>query len=101
MLKAYYSPSAVSAGQQHSSRPVTVSVRVVKEDSIPGELRLRNSDVLSNLNEKLNHLPLEERKELATLLKEFNVLFPATPGLTTAIQHVDVGDATPCKQHPY
>ena len=84
MLKAYYSPSETFA-EQHSSRPVTVSV---KEDTIQGELRLRNSDVLSNLDEKHHHLPLKERKESATLLKEFNVLFPDTPGRITAIQHV-------------
>ena len=104
MLKEYYSPSVTSA-KQHSTKPVAVSVGMestVKEDTIQGELRLTNSDVLSNLDEKLNHLPLNERKELVALLEEFKILFPDTPGRTIAIQHdVDVGDATPCKQHPY
>ena len=104
MLKKYYSPSVTSA-KQHSTKPVAVSVGMestVKEDTIRGELGLTNSDVLSNLDEKLNHLPLNERKELVALLEEFKILFPDTPGRTTAIQHdVDVGDDTPCKQHPY
>jgi len=48
--------------------------------------RLKNSDVLSNWYEKLSHLPLQHRKELAKLLKEFNVLFPNTPSRTAAIK---------------
>ena len=42
-------------------------------------------NVLSNLDEKLNHLPLNERGELGTVLDKLEVLFPDTPGRTTAI----------------
>ena len=59
MLKEYYSPSVTSA-KQYSTKPVAVSVSMkstVEEDTIQHELRLINSDVLSNLDKKLNHLP--------------------------------------------
>ena len=65
---------------------MTVFVKVLKGDTIQGELKLRNLDVLSNLDEKLTHLPLEEKRELATLIKEFNISFPDTPGRTTRCQ---------------
>ena len=63
---------------------------------------MRNSDVLANLDKKLSHLPLKERAEVVNLIKEFTLLFPDTPGKTMAITHdVDIGDAAPCRQHPY
>ena len=41
------------------------------------ELRMRNSDVLANLDKKLSHLPL---KAEVNLIKEFTLLFPDTSG---------------------
>ncbi|TNV71127.1 hypothetical protein FGO68_gene3111 [Halteria grandinella] len=65
-------------------------------------VKLRNSDVLANLDKKLCHLSEKERNELKDLILEFKHLFPDTPGKTDAIYHdVDVGDAPPVKQHPY
>jgi len=73
-----------------------------KEDISQGEIRLTNSDILSNLDEKLDHLPIREKEELTKLLKEFAVLFTDTPRRTTAIMHdVEVNNANPCRQHPY
>ena len=109
MLKEKSSPQ--SSVKQNTPKPVAASVsvaashnpqRVDKEDIIQGELKLKNSDLLSNLDEKLVHLPMREKKKLEKLLKEFAILFPDTPGKTTAIMHdVDVSNASPCKQHPY
>ncbi|CAC5369208.1 unnamed protein product [Mytilus coruscus] len=48
-------------------------------------VRLKNSEILSNLDSKLAHLS-----------------FDHVPNKTTAVCHdVDVGDASPIKQHPY
>ena len=112
MLKVYYEKCPPqNSVKQHTSKPVAVSVSEVtsrnpqgtdKEDIIQGKLRLKNSDVLSNLKEKLDHLPVGEKKELGKLSKEFAILFPDTPGRTTAIMYdVDVSNASPCTQHPY
>ncbi|KAL5019359.1 hypothetical protein ScPMuIL_005081, partial [Solemya velum] len=65
-------------------------------------VKLRNSDVLANLDKKLCHLSEKERNELKDLILEYKHLFPDTPGKTDAIYHdVDVGDAPPVKQHPH
>ena len=109
MLKEYYEKSPPrNLTEQCTSRLVALSVNVEAsqkpktEDSIQGELRFNNADVSTNLDKKLSHLPLNKRAEVVELIQEFAVLFPDTPGRTTAIQHdIDVGSATSCKQHPY
>ncbi|KAL5005142.1 hypothetical protein ScPMuIL_018598, partial [Solemya velum] len=54
-------------------------------------VKLRNSDVLANLDKKLCHLSEKERNELKDLILEYKHLFPDTPGKTDAIYHdVDV-----------
>ena len=65
-------------------------------------VRLKNSDVLLNLEQKLSHLPVHEKEMLKNLLAEFAVLFPDVPGKTTiAVHDVDVGATPPIKQHAY
>jgi hypothetical protein len=50
----------------------------------------------------LEHLDSLERKQLKQLIYEYKHLFPDIPTRTHKIYHdVDVGDATPIKQHPY
>ena len=64
--------------------------------------RLKNSEVLMNLDHKLNHLPVQEKEMLKELLGEFATLFPDVPGKTiVAVHDIDVGNAPPIKQHPY
>ena len=64
--------------------------------------RLKNSEVLLNMEQKLSHLPVREREMLKDLLGEFVVLFPDVPRKTTvAVHDIDVGDTPPIKQHPY
>ena len=48
------------------------------------ELRMRNSDILANLDKKLLHL-LVKKRAAVNLIKEFTLLFPDTPGKTTPI----------------
>lgn len=74
-----------------------------KQDAVmSGSIRLKNSDVLANLGEKLQHLSLSEQSQFAVLILEFVDLFPDVSQRTTLVQHdVDVGDACPIKQHSY
>ena len=64
-------------------------------------LKLSNSKVLENLDAKLSHLMATEKLEIKQLLKEFQQVFSDVPKRTTCTHHdVDVGEATPIKQHP-
>ena len=65
--------------------------------------KLKNSDVLKNLQkEKLSHLTTKEQDEMMELVFQFVGLFPDTPTRTDRVFHdVEVGNATPIKQHPY
>ncbi|KAL1246561.1 hypothetical protein QQF64_034606 [Cirrhinus molitorella] len=64
--------------------------------------RLQNSAIICNLKNYLAHLGECQDKELSELLDEFPSLFSDVPGKTTICSHdIDVGDASPIKQHPY
>ena len=106
MLKPYHS-------REQNSLPVQATVNCVtkideqddstqKDEGVGRSPRLKNSEVLLNLEPKLIHLPVQEQKVLRELLREFAVLFPDIPGKTTvAVHDVEVGDSPPIKQHPY
>ena len=71
-------------------------------DCVDDKVKLKNADVLSHLDEKLCHLSSHERMEMGNMINTFEHLFPDVPHKTTLMCHdVDVGDATPIKQHPY
>ncbi|PFX24909.1 Transposon Ty3-I Gag-Pol polyprotein [Stylophora pistillata] len=64
--------------------------------------KLSNYDVLRDLDSKLSHLSSIQSQDLTDLLQEFKHLFPDVATSTEQIYHdVDVGDASPVKQHPY
>ena len=93
MLKAYYEKSPCIQDKHVPVIPgvLTTTVRFSQEGEGPSEatlsrseLRMRNSD---DLDKKLSYLPLKERAEVVNLIKEFTLLFPDTPGKTTAITH--------------
>lgn len=64
--------------------------------------KLKNSDILNNIDAKLQHVSREERNQLKYLIREYEHLFPDVPGRTEAIYHdVEVDNAKPVKQHPY
>ena len=72
------------------------------EDESRRDGKLQNSDVLQNLEDKLSHLPKEEKDAIVELVHKFALLFPDVPGKTICACHdVDVGDARPIKQHAY
>jgi len=79
---------------------VTGGEEEVQRDA--AEVRLTNSEWLSQIDQKLSHLQPDQRRQMKQLIEEFACLFPDTPSATHLIQHdVDVGDAKPVKQHPY
>ena len=64
--------------------------------------KLSNSEILKNLYTKLSHLSATEKVEIEQLLKEFQQVFDDVPKRTTCIyRDVDMGEASPIKQHPY
>ncbi|KAJ8035392.1 hypothetical protein HOLleu_22614 [Holothuria leucospilota] len=75
----------------------------IKANNVPDMcIKLQNSDVLKNLDQKLSHLDHKEKSEMKSLIYEYACLFSDDPTRTNLIEHdVDVGDATPIKQHPY
>ena len=65
-------------------------------------VKLNNSDVLTNLDSKLGHLSQDQQSQIANLIHKFDNIFPDTPSRTNAAFHdVDVGETKPIKQHPY
>ena len=63
---------------------------------------MTNSEVLSNLDEKLAHLSEEQCEAMEALLLRYEEVFPDVPRRTNVMVHdVDVGDTRPIKQHPY
>lgn len=95
LLKAYYDRSTCS--------PVlTVETEEIGAQICESEVRLNNSDILANLDTKLHNLPTDKRNDMKQLIQEFSVLFPDAPTVTNAVtMDVDVGSASPVKQHPY
>ena len=66
------------------------------------DVRLRNSEILSRIGEKMRHLDMIQKDELSQLITEYSDLFPDVPTKTTVVyDDVEIGDALPIKQHPY
>ena len=64
--------------------------------------RLKNSEVLQNMDSKIGHLKPDEQVLLFDVVRNFSSLFSDTPGRTHVVFHdVDVGDSKPIKQWPY
>ena len=65
-------------------------------------MKLQNSDVLANLDEKLGHLSDNVPCELKQLIQEREDIFPDITSKINAADHdVDVGDYKAIRQHPY
>lgn len=64
--------------------------------------RLKNSEILSNLQILLSHLSTERSEQLKQSILDFHVLFSDIPTCTNLIEHdIDVKDAQPIRQHFY
>ena len=89
-----------SVGQVAEKEEDTESEVRLGNDQQP--IKLQNSQILNDLDTKLSHLPLVQRKELAEVITQYREVFPDVPSKTNLIEHdVDVGDSAPIKQHPY
>ena len=65
-------------------------------------IKLKNSDILSNLNSKLAHLPAQQQEDVRDLLQQYEHLFGDIPSRTDKLFHdVDIGESSAVKQHPY
>ena len=113
MLKEYQERDPATPAEVTKQPPITSNCliqdiglnmfeRERDEDLIDSAMVLKNSDVLNNLNDKLHHLLASEQEEMTQLMLQFVELFLDVPGVTECVFHdVDVGDATPIKQHLY
>ena len=113
MLKEYQERGPTTPAEVTKQPPITSNclIQVIglnmlererDEDMIDSAMVLKNSDVLNNLKDKLHHLSASKQEEMTQLMLQFVELFLDVPGMTECVFHdVDVGDATPIKQHPY
>ena len=108
MLKEYHERASV--GKTEVAVTAVVGCIVQEENEVEdcegslggGTIKLQNSDVLANLTDKLGHLPSGEQVQLTDLIVGYRHLFSDVPGRADCVQHdVDVGEASPIKQHPY
>ena len=69
-----------------------------KKKKNPGLSRLQNSDILCNLDSKMEHLQDSKNQDLKELINEYKNLFPDVPTRKNKLfQDVDVGDFKPIK----
>ena len=108
MLKPYWEKAPTQSQDVHPTLMVAVEKPTEREefplgnDMTGDSVKLKNSGVLANLEVKMQHLTASKQTQLSSLLLEFADLFPDVPKQTTlAVHDVDVGDASPIKQHPY
>ena len=94
--------SIINTVSQEISESDSDCVLDIRENCDPGPVKLKNSDILNNLDQKLSHLDQHERVELEKLIYEYEHLFPDVPTRTDKIFHdVVLEESKPVKQHPY
>ena len=68
----------------------------------PVKIKFSNSEVIANIDSKLDWLSVKQKKQLRDLIQQYESIFPDVPNRTNAPVHdIDVGDSEPIKQHPY
>ena len=113
LLKAYHERESSEKGQVAAfAHPVCV-INTVKDEAFCEEGlpyrdsalltgRLKNSEVLADLNGVLDHLSGPQRTELVGLIQGYPCLFGDVPSCTNVLEHdVDVADAEPIRQRFY
>lgn len=64
--------------------------------------RLSNSDMLKRLSTQLDHLSIEQQKDVECLIYDFPQLFGDIPTQTTVLKHdIKINCSAPIKQHAY
>ena len=73
----------------------------VKPD--PSSWKLKNSDILKDLDQKLCYLNSDKRPELKQLILKYEHLFPDVSRKTDTMHHVFklIDGSKPVKQHPH
>ena len=106
MIKMYH--CRVPDGTDKQGHNVSLVVNTSDNDNtldgteIGHDVRLKNSEILAKIEEKMRHLDTMQKDELSQLITEYSDLFPDAPTKTTAVYHdVEIRDALPIKQHPY
>ena len=95
------SVNLVNSVPREQNQMDTEDMNFVKSD--PLSTKRQNSDILTNLDQKLSHLDSDKRLELKQLILKYEHLFPDIPSRTDKIYHnVGIIDGIkPVKQHPY
>ncbi|XP_013856350.1 uncharacterized protein LOC106512230 [Austrofundulus limnaeus] len=111
LLKPYFSRSLdekMEVKAVASSVKVDVSCTAKLEEDVHTpdnavfQPRLKNSEMLSNLQLLLGHLSAERSEQLKQSVLDFCSLFSDIPTQTHLVEHdIDVGDAQPIRQHFY
>ena len=108
MLKEYFERKAHetvnldNVVQDHVQESENDMSDISEELMEPLVSKLSNSQVLQNIDCKLDHLSEEQKQNVKQLLLKYKALFSDKPGKTSlAVHDVDVGNAKPIKQHPY
>ena len=80
----------------------TLGMEDVGNLETPVKIKLSNSEVIVNIDSKLDGLAVEQKQQLKDLIQQYESIFPDVPNRTNAAVHdIDVGDSKPIKQHPY
>lgn len=121
MLKAYHTrESSTASAVEQTAGPavssVAIAVDLAPSPSILGVdtdgvvlrhafqqgTRLANSEILEDLRSYLDHLTVDQRIDIVTLLSDFKSLFGDVPTQTNVLKHdIKVNGARPIKQHSY
>ena len=72
--------SVISSVPQEQSEMNSEDMNLIKSD--PASSKLKNSDILKDLDQKLSHLDPVQRKGLKQLIHEYEYLFPDIPTRT-------------------
>lgn len=112
MLKSYRSRSTAGRVLQPSEVPVVGVSSMVEIQSEETNLvapcdghqcgRLKNSEFLSTINDQLSYLSVPQRQDIIDLLRTYTSVLGDVPTCTSVLRHdIDVGDASPIRQHVY
>ena len=98
MLKSYHTRDNCSASK--SVAQVTIAATEENSDSEDNPLvygiRLNNSQIISNLKSKLDHLSPSQTTDIEMLIQNSLSMFPDVPSRSDVVCHdVDVGTAKP------
>ncbi|XP_063585382.1 uncharacterized protein LOC134762766 [Penaeus indicus] len=97
LIKPYHNREAMV---EHK---VLAVISETEEFCIDDPVKLNNSDILTNLNSKLQHLSSRQSEELVLLLKEFRCVCSDVPRPCRGVQHdiVLIENSAPIKQSHY